>query len=51
VEVATNRLQRMRGLDPETRRRRLVDFLMRRGYDPETARAACLRALAEEDHA
>ena len=48
VEVASNRLQRLRGLDPETRRRRLQDFLMRRGYDPETARSACSRALAEE---
>ena len=51
VEVATNRLQRLRGLDPVTRGRRLQDFLVRRGYDPETARSACLRALAEEDHA
>ena len=49
AEIAGNRLSRLRGLDPETRRRRLLDFLLRRGYDPETARAACLRALAEED--
>lgn len=49
VEVATRRLPRLQGLDPETRRRRLVDFLMRRGYDPETARSACLRAMAEEE--
>lgn len=51
TEIATGRLGRLQGLDPETRRRRLLDFLLRRGYDPETARAACLRALAEEDHA
>ena len=49
AEVASNRLQRMRGLDPVTRQRRLQDFLMRRGYDPETARSACIRAMAEED--
>jgi regulatory protein len=49
VEVASHRLPRMRGLDPVTRQRRLQDFLMRRGYDPETARAACIRAMAEED--
>ena len=49
VEVAANRLTRLRGLDPESRRRRLLDFLLRRGYDPETARAACLKALAKED--
>lgn len=48
VEVAAKRLPRMQGLDPETRRRRLVDFLLRRGYDPETARSACFRAMAEE---
>lgn len=49
VEVVAKRLPRLQGLDPETRRRRLVDFLLRRGYDPETARAACFRAMAEED--
>ena len=49
AEVASKRLTRLHGLDPETRRRRLVDYLMRRGYDPEIARSACLRALAEED--
>jgi regulatory protein len=49
MEVASKRLTRLHGLDPETRRRRLVDYLMRRGYDPEIARSACLRALAEED--
>jgi regulatory protein len=48
LEVATTRLQRLRGLDPVTRGRRLQDFLMRRGYDPETARSACRRALEED---
>jgi regulatory protein len=52
LDVATRRLTRLRGLEPETRRRRLVDFLLRRGYDPEIARSACVRALAaEEDQA
>jgi regulatory protein len=51
LEVASNRLQRLRGLDPVTRQRRLVDFLMRRGYDPEIARSACKRAMAEGDQA
>jgi regulatory protein len=47
VEVAANRLSRLRGLDPVTRQRRLLDFLLRRGYDPSTARSACARAIAE----
>jgi regulatory protein len=51
MDVAAKRLPRMHGLDPETRRRRLTDFLMRRGYDPAIARSACLRAMAEEDQA
>ena len=49
LQVAEHRLPRLRGLEPETRRRRLMDFLLRRGYDPETARSACRRAMAEED--
>ncbi len=49
MEVAAKRLTRLRGLDPETRQRRLLDFLLRRGYDWEIARSACIRALAEED--
>jgi regulatory protein len=48
LEVAVQRLQKLRGLDPATRQRRLQDFLMRRGYDPETARDACRKALTEE---
>ena len=48
LEVAVQRLTKLRGLDPATRRRRLQDFLMRRGYDPATARDACAKALTEE---
>jgi regulatory protein len=47
LQVAVQRLQKLRGLDPVTRRRRLQDFLMRRGYDPETARDACTKAMTE----
>jgi len=49
MEVAAKRLPRLQGLDPVTRQRRLLDFLLRRGYDPATARSACFRAMAEED--
>jgi regulatory protein len=49
MEVAAKRLPRLQGLDPVTRRRRLLDFLLRRGYDAETARSACFRAMAEEE--
>jgi regulatory protein len=49
MEVAAKRLPRLHGLEPEARRRRLLEFLLRRGYDPETARSACIRAMAEED--
>lgn len=49
LEVAAKRLPRIRGLEPETRRRRLMDYLLRRGYDHQTAMAACIRAMAEED--
>ena len=47
LEVAVQRLQKLRGLDPATRQRRLQDFLMRRGYDPEIARDACRKAMSE----
>ena len=49
AEVAAKRLPRLQGIEPEARRRRLMDYLLRRGYDPETARSACFRALAEEE--
>lgn len=49
AEVAAKRLPRLQGLEPETRRRRLLDYVLRRGYDYQTALAACIRAMAEED--
>jgi regulatory protein len=48
MEVASKRLPRLAGMDPEVRRRRLLDYLLRRGYDYQTALAACIRAMAEE---
>ena len=49
AEVAARRLPRLRNLEPELRQRRLFEFLLRRGYDPEVARGACFRAMAEEE--
>ncbi len=49
VEVAAKRLPRLQGLEPAARRRRLLDYVLRRGYDYQTALAACIRAMAEED--
>ena len=49
VEVAAKRLPRLQGLEPQKRRRRLLEFLLRRGYDYQVALAACIRAMAEEE--
>ena len=49
LEVAAKRLPRLQGLGPEARRRRLLDYVLRRGYDYQTALAACIRAMAEEE--
>ena len=49
MEVAAKRLPRLQGLEPTARRRRLLDYLLRRGYEYQTALAACLRAMAEEE--
>lgn len=38
VELARARLERLRGLDLATRRRRLIAFLARRGYEYDTVR-------------
>lgn len=46
-EVARARLPRLASLDRETAYRRLLGFLLRRGFDPEVARSACNRALAD----
>lgn len=48
-EVARARLQRLSSLTPEVAARRLVDFLLRRGFEPDVARAASRRALASAD--
>jgi regulatory protein len=48
MEVARGRLGRLRNLSPEVARRRLLSFLLRRGYDGEVAREACRRVLEEE---
>ena len=45
-EVAQGRAARLAGLPPEIAHRRLLAFLLRRGFDPEASRAACARALA-----
>lgn len=48
-EVALGRLRRLTNLPPDVAGRRLLDFLLRRGFDHEAARAACRRALASWD--
>jgi regulatory protein len=49
MEVAAKRLPRLQGLEPTARRRRLLDYLLRRGYEYQTALGACIRAMAEEE--
>jgi SOS response regulatory protein OraA/RecX len=49
LEVARSRVSRLRGLDPPVARRRLLGFLLRRGYEGETARTAARRVLEEEE--
>jgi regulatory protein len=46
-EVARTRLGRLSGLDESTAHRRLLSFLLRRGYDGNVARAAARKALSE----
>lgn len=48
-EVARSRLRRLASLPPQVASRRLLDFLLRRGFDPEVARAACRRVLASPE--
>jgi regulatory protein len=45
-ELARARLGRLRDLDDATANRRLVSYLLRRGYDGNVAREAALRALS-----
>ena len=47
--LARTRASRLRNLDPRVARRRLFEFLIRRGYDPATATAAAARALEAGD--
>ena len=51
TEIARQRLARLTSLDPEIAKRRLLGFLMRRGFDSETARSACRRAFEEVESA
>jgi regulatory protein len=48
-ELARGRLERLRALPPEVVYRRLVGFLLRRGYEPLIASTAVRRALAETE--
>lgn len=43
--LACARAERLRAVPPEKAYPRLVSFLVRRGHDPQTARAAARRAL------
>lgn len=45
-ELARTRISRLRGLDDPTAYRRLMSYLLRRGYDGRVARSAALRALS-----
>ena len=47
IEVARTRFRRLEALEPAVAGRRLLSFLLRRGYEPEIARAACRRVLEE----
>lgn len=46
-ELARGRAERLRSLPPGVRDRRLVAFLIRRGYEPVIASTAVRRAVAE----
>jgi regulatory protein len=47
-DVARAKLRRFRGLDEVTAYRRLLSYLLRRGYEGAVARAAAKRALASD---
>jgi regulatory protein len=46
-EVARARLRRFRGLDETATYRRLLPYLLRRGYEGSVARAAAHRAISD----
>lgn len=48
-ELASARLERLRALSPDVVHRRLLSFLIRRGYEPVIARSAVRRAIAERE--
>jgi SOS response regulatory protein OraA/RecX len=49
LEVARARLTRLHAREPATARRRLLDYLQRRGFEGEAARAACRRLFDAEE--
>jgi regulatory protein len=49
IELARKRAERLRGLDPLTRRRRLAGFLQRRGYGWDIVKPAIDQVLGEDD--
>ena len=49
AEVARTRLRRLGGLEPAVAQRRLLDFVLRRGFDPQVARDACRKVLEEAE--
>ncbi len=46
-ELASARSARLRSLSPDVLHRRLLSYLIRRGYEPVIARSAVRRAIAE----
>lgn len=51
IAVAERRAIALERLDPATARRRLTDFLLRRGYSYDVARTTCRRVLGDEEEA
>lgn len=45
--LASARLERLRSLSPDVVHRRVLGYLLRRGYEPVIARSAVRRAIAE----
>jgi regulatory protein len=48
-ELASARLERLRALPPDVVHRRLLSYLIRRGYEPVIARSAVRRAMADRE--
>lgn len=47
LDMLRERIARARARDPRTMARRLIEFLLRRGFEPEFAEQAARRAMAE----